>query len=321
MFISIAVVIVNSLSVTVSIKSGAHHCYSRLLLKNMIFQSSLNQGVLPHIWKSGAIVPVHKKGSRTECGNYRPISLTCICSKILEHIIVSNISDHLDAYHVLCEEQHGLRHHRCCESQLISTIDDIASSLNEWGQCDVLFLDFSKAFHRVPHSHLIYKLNHYGICGPLLKWLESFLTNNRSQHVILNNCTSHETSVLSGIPQGTILAPLLFLLYVNDLPQCVCNKIKLYPDDVLLYSVIHSEADCVRLQEDLKLLHQWSILWQMESNPSKCEFLRMTNKRNPITYQYSISDAVITHAKYLRVIIDEKLSWNEHILKVTNKAR
>ena len=236
----------------------------------MIFQASLNQGVLPHIWKSGAIVPVHKKGSRTECGNYRPISLTCICSKILEQIIVSNISDHLDAYHVLCNEQHGFRHRRCCESQLISTIDDFGSCLNEGGQCDVLFLDFSKAFDRVPHSRLLYKLNHYGIRSPLLKWLESFLTN-RSQHVILNNCTSHETSVLSGVPQDTVLAPLLFLLYVNDLPQCVRNKIKLYADDVL-YSVIHSEADRVRLQEDLKMLYQWSILWQMEFNPSKCEF-------------------------------------------------
>jgi len=110
----------------------------------MIFQASLNQGALPHIWKSGAIVPVYKKGSRTECSNYRPISLTCICSKILEHIIVFNISEHLDTHHVLCDEQHGFHHRRCCESQLISTIDDFASCLNKGGQCDVLFLDLVK---------------------------------------------------------------------------------------------------------------------------------------------------------------------------------
>ena len=93
----------------------------------IIFQASLNQGILPVIWESGAIVPVNKKGSRTECSNYRPISHTCICSKILEHIIVSNISEHLDTHHVLCDEQHGFRHQRCCESQLISTIDDFAT--------------------------------------------------------------------------------------------------------------------------------------------------------------------------------------------------
>jgi len=100
--------------------------------------------------------------------------------------------------------------------------------------------------------------------GSLLKWLESFLTNC-SQHVILNNRSSHETNVLSGVPQGTVLAPLLFLLYINDLPQCDCSRIKHYADDVL-YSVIHSEADCILLQEDLKMLHQWSVIWQMEFN-------------------------------------------------------
>jgi len=103
---------------------------------------------------------------------------------------------------------------------------------------------FSTPFNRVPHSHLFYKLNHYCIHGSLLKWLESFPTN-RSQHVILNNRSSYETSVLSGVSQGTVLAPLLFLLYINDLPQCAHNRIKFYADDVLLYSVIHSEADCV----------------------------------------------------------------------------
>jgi len=131
-----------------------------------------------------------------------------ICSKILEHIIVSNISDHPDAHHVLCDEQHGFRHRRSCESQLISTIDDFASCLNDGGQCDVLFLDFSKAFNRVPHSRLLYKFNHYGIRGPLLKWLESFLTNC-SQHIILNNRSSHETSVY----QVSHRAPSWHLLY------------------------------------------------------------------------------------------------------------
>ena len=110
----------------------------------------------------------------------------------------------------------------------------------------------------MPHSRLFYKLHHYGIRGPLLLWIKGFLTN-RSQRVVLDNKESYSTNVLSGVPQGTVLAPLLFLLYVNDLPDCVRNKIKLYADDVLLYSVICGTADCIRLQEDLNLLYQWSV--------------------------------------------------------------
>jgi len=124
--------------------------------------------------------------------------------------------------------------------------------------------------------------------------------------------------------QSTILAPLLFLPYVNNLPDCVYNKIKLYADDVLLYSVIRSKADCIHLQEDLNLLYQWSVLWLMDFNPIKCEFLRITSKKNPIVYQYCIDNSIIkqtTHSKYLGVTVDERLTWKEHILNIVNKAR
>ena len=165
----------------------------------------------------------------------------------------------MSEHNILCDEQHGFRNHRSCESQLINTVHDFVSCLNDGGQCDVLFLDFKKAFDKVPHSRLFYKLHHYGIRGSLLLWIKGFLTN-RTQRVVLDNKERHSTKVLSGVLQGTVLAPLLFLLYVNDLPECVYNKIKLYADDVLLYSVICSKADCIRLQEDLNLLNQWSVL-------------------------------------------------------------
>ena len=177
-------------------------------------------------------------------------------------------------HNILCDEQHGFRNHRSCESQLIYTVHDFASCLNDGGKCDVLFLDFKKPFDK---SRLFYKLLHYGIRGSLLSWIGGFLTN-QSQRVVLDNKESHSTNVLSDVPQGTILAPLLFLLYMNDLPDHVCNKIKLYADDVLLYSVVHSEVDCIHLQEDLNLLYQWSVIWHMDFNPVKCEFLWITNK-------------------------------------------
>ena len=118
----------------------------------IIFQASLDQGSLPVIWKTAAVVPIFKKGSKTDPCNYRPILLTCICSKILEHIVYSSISEHLDQYGILCDEQHGFRQKRSCKTQLITTINDFAECLNQRGQCDVLLLDFSKAFDKVSHS-------------------------------------------------------------------------------------------------------------------------------------------------------------------------
>ena len=289
---------------------------------SVIFQASLDQGVLPSIWKTAKVVPIHKKGIKSDPCNYRPVSLTCICCKILEHIVYSSISDHLASFNILCDEQHGFRNKRSCETQLITTVNDFAKCLNQKGQCDVLLLDFSKAFDKVPHSRLYYKLQHYGIDGPVLLWVKSFLSC-RSQYVVLEGKNSLSTKVLSGVPQGTVLAPLLFLLYINDLPACVNNKVKLYADDVLLYSFIESESDCMALQEDLDKLTEWADMWLMDFNPKKCEHLRITNKHSPVIYSYFLGNTVITeviHTKYLGVTFDQKLSWSEHIQRISSKA-
>ena len=289
---------------------------------SLIFQASLNQGTLPAIWKSALVVPIYKKGNKRDPGNYRPVSLTCICSKIMEHIVYSCLFDHLNHFQVLRDEQHGFRQHRSCETQLISTVHDFALCLNQRGQCDVLLLDFCKAFDKVPHSRLFSKLQFYGVQGSLLRWIKNFLTN-RSHQVIIDNKRSDSCNVLSGVPQGTVLAPLLFLIYINDLPLHVSNKVRLYADDVILYSHIHSMDDCCILQKDLDSLTQWSHKWQMHFNPRKCEFLRITNKKNHISFNYHINDCSIqevTHTKYLGVVLDQHLSWNDHIKQVASKA-
>ena len=164
----------------------------------------------------------------------------------------------------------------------------------------VLALDFSKGFNKVPHARLYQKLSHYGVRGSILSWLQAFLTD-RSQYVILDNMKSYATPVLSGVLQGTVLAPLLFLMYINDLSTCVQNKVRLYDDDVLIYSYINSKDDCIPLQQDLTALEQWSLKWQMLFNPVKCVFLHITNKKSHNYYiaKSPIKEATIRECKLI----------------------
>ena len=288
----------------------------------LVFQASLNQQKLPIDWKIAHVVPIFKKGDRASPNNYRPISLTCLCCKILEHIIQSNIYTHLTRHQVFCDEQHGFRAQRSCESQLTLTIDDFATCLNNKDLIHAIFLDFSKAFDKVSHKKLCYKLSLYGIRGPILGWIEDFLSN-RTQKVLVNGEKSDPVNVLSGVPQGTVLAPLLFLYYVNDLPSLVKSKIRMYADDTLIYNTIHNINDCLQLQNDLTELEKWSRIWQMDFNPSKCEFLMITNKKLALQFNYCINNQLIKevqHVKYLGVTIDSRLTWREHINVLSRKA-
>ena len=229
---------------------------------------------------------------------------------------------HLDEYNALTDCQHGFRKRRSCESQLIIIINDLLSNLNENKQTDILLLDFAKAFDKVPHERLCQKLFHYGVRGPLLEWIKNFLIG-RSQSVLLEGHKSLSMPVLSGVPQGTVLGPLLFLCYINDLPNSVTSKIRLYADDVLLFSTVDTLEDCSQLQLDLGNLGTWAKIWQMEFNPDKCQHLQITNKHNFIDFTYRICNCYIqkvNHAKYLGVVIDKHLSWSEHISQIIKKA-
>ena len=179
----------------------------------LIFQASLQQGEIPDDWRQANIAPVFKKGDRSVAANYRPISLTSVCSKVLEHIIHSQIMKHLDTHQILTDQQHGFRKKRSCESQLILTVQDLASAMEENEQIDAILLDFSKAFDKVSHQRLAIKLHHYGIRGHLLEWIKSFLTN-RCQRVMVEGQTSTPVPVTSRVPPrdspGTPVVPHLY---------------------------------------------------------------------------------------------------------------
>ena len=282
----------------------------------ILFQASLDQGIVPSDWKEANIMPLFKKGDRSLAENYRPISLTSVSGKLLEHVVHSSIMTHFDKYDVLDNAQHGFRKKRSCVSQLIVTINDFANCLKNSQQIDAILLDFSKAFDKVDHEGLILKLEHLGIRNSLLSWVRSFLID-RKQRVVVEGMASTPTKVLSGVPQGTVLGPLFFLVYINDITKGLSIKtfIRLFADDALLYRIINNPSDSVTLQKDLNTLQLWEKKWKMEFHPGKCNLLRITNKITPIKYIYKIHDIPILEtdsAKYLGVLIDSNLHWRSH---------
>ena len=177
-----------------------------------LFNLSLETGEIPNAWRHALVQPVYKKGDRSSAANYRPISLTAVCCKLLEHVVRSGITNHLESNKILTNAQHGFRKQRSCESQLLLTINDFASTLDEGGQTDAILLDFSKAFDVVPHKRLLLKLHYYGIRGKTLAWVENFLSN-RTQQVAVDGKLSNIGQVTSGVPQGSVLGPTLFLVF------------------------------------------------------------------------------------------------------------
>ncbi|KAI8480025.1 hypothetical protein Bbelb_422330 [Branchiostoma belcheri] len=274
-----------------------------------IFQHSLNTAEIPKDWRDANICAIFKKGDRAVPSNYRPVSLTCISCKLLEHIIHSQIMKHLEIYSILTDYQHGFRAKRSTETQLILTVHDIAGALNSKPQVDLAILDFTKAFDKVPHGRLISKLEYYGIQGPTLNWLKAFLTN-REQTVVVEGKASAPVKVASGVPQGTVLGPLLFLLYINDLPYQLDSNVRLFADDCLLYVELSTQTDSQLLQKDLNTLEEWQSKWLMQFNPEKCYIMHITNKRTPHATSYQFCGQALATTKthpYLGVTLTSGL--------------
>ena len=283
-----------------------------------IFQASIDTGKLPDDWLNANIAPVNKKGDVHLPENYRPVSLTCVSCKLLEHIICKNTYS-TKRNKILTTLNHGFRSGYSCETQLVATVHDLLGKFDVGAQIDMVILDFSKAFDTVPHQKLLHKMRQYGVDGNINAWLCDFLTN-RKMRVVIDGEESEAVPVDSGVPQGTVLGPLLFLCHINDLPDSVKSTIRLFADDCLLYQQIKSREDHISLQYYLQNLETWAKTWGMRSNAKKCYIMSINNKS---THFYQLDGHILQQVPenpYLGVTISEDLKWSLHISKITKKA-
>ena len=247
-----------------------------------LFQQSIDKGKIPKERSLANICPLFKEGDRSLACNYRPVSLTCAPGKLLQHIICSNIMAHLYEHKPLSEKQHAFRKWHSCETQLITV-----KIFDNQGQIDTFILDFEKAFATPPHELLKSKLFSYGIGGNTMKWIDAFLCF-RQKRVVVNGVKSDWAPVVSGVPQGTVLGPLLFFLYINDIMSDIESEIRLFADDCVCYHEIKDIRDTLKLQKDIDRLGIWARKWGMRFQPVKCSMMQLTKMRNRIDASYTL---------------------------------
>ena len=288
-----------------------------------VFRNSLNSGKVPRLWKTANITAVHKKGPRDDVKNYRPISLTCICSKIMETLIRNQVMEHIVRNNILGNQQHGFSSGRSCLTNLLLMLEECSSNMDNKQPTDIIYLDFAKAFDTVPHTRLCHKLQATGIRGEVLGWLENFL-DSRTQRVVLNGCASPWEEVLSGVPQGSVIGPTLFLIFIHDIASNIQSPVQIFADDTKIYRSIQSNSDELTLQQDLQQVEQWSKVWKLSFNTTKCQVLRMGSSKfqtNRPAYQLNeVSLANVTEQRDLGVLMDGELDFDKHVNNCIHKA-
>ncbi len=294
----------------------------------MIFRYSVQNGKLPKEWKDAYISAIYKKGDRKEPVNYRPVSLTSVICKVLESIIRDHLVAHMKRNKLFSSRQFGFIQGRATTLQLLNVLDTWTEIIDKKGSIDVIYMDFQKAFDKVPHHRLIKKIESYGIKGELLDWVKDFL-RNRKQQVVVNGQKSGKMDVTSGIPQGSVLGPLLFVIFINDLPDVVQNcETFMFADDTKLFRQVKSKEEEQMLQSDLSKLETWSNDWLLKFHPQKCKVMTLGYGSNTSTTQYTMNDGNggsivldrVSNEKDIGVTIDSKLSFETHIHEKINRA-
>ena len=250
---------------------------------HVIFQCSLDQGQIPDCWKQGVVSPLYKNGDRHDRKNYRPVTITSVLCRVLEKIMRKQILFHLENNNIITKHQHGFTKRKSCETNLLESYDFITDMIDKGMAVDEIFLDLAKAFDKVPCQRLMFKLKEYGLNSTTLNWIESFISG-RSQVVRIKGAYSRRLNVWSGVPQGSVLGPVLFTLFINDLLNDVVSLGKIFADDTKLIKVVDFVDDADVLQRDLNRLCEWCKTWKMEFNTGKCKVMHYGANNNRFLY-------------------------------------
>ena len=309
--------------------------FPALILKNcdkelsiplcIFYRNSLDCGLIPKQLKNAKITPVYKGGSRSEAKNYRPIALTSHIIKVLEKLLVKDISSYLEENNKLNQDQYGFRTGRSCLAQLLAHHEKLLTALEHNKNMDVIYLDFAKAYDKVDHGILLNKVKDMGISGKIGVWLHCFLTD-REQSVSVGGIVTQTSVVISGVPQGSVLGPLLFLIHITDINEHVKHSsVASFADDTRVLKKVLSKTEAAQLQADLSALYQWANENNMLFNNNKFEHLRYTQGANNTTHVYVAQDGTNIDTKEcvrdLGVTLTCDGSFTKHITNVTKKAR
>jgi hypothetical protein len=286
----------------------------------LLLRKSLDEGNVPNDWKLANVTPIFKKGSRSRADNYRPVSLTSQICKIAESIIRDSIVKHLEENELIKSSQHGFRRGYSCLTNLLSFLDKATECWDSGDSMDVIYTDFAKAFDKVPHQRLLQKLENHGISGRVRRWIEAWL-GGRQQRVYMRGQGSGWRSVTSGVPQGSVLGPILFLIFINDIDCGIINWILKFADDTKLFGRVNTEDEAAGLQRDMDTLCTWASDWQMKFNVEKCKTMHIGFANKGFTYSmngHKLEE--INNEKDLGIIIRNDLKVSDQCQQACNKA-
>lgn len=297
-------------------------CKDQLLLPVYnIIVSSLTEGKVPSEWKRAHIVPIYKGGNNEDPLNYRPVSLTSVMCKLCEGVIKDEWLKYLERMKVITEAQFGFRRGKSCVTNLLcfySRVIEVVQEREGWADC--VYLDLRKAFDKVPHKRLIWKIEKYGgVQGKLLEWMKDYLTE-RQMSTVVRGAESSWGEVTSGVPQGSVLGPLMFVIYVNDMVEGIDSYVSLFADDAKIMRRIENIESCEQLQQDLDRIYEWSRDWEMEFNARKCHVMEMGKSKGRPSGNYKLGEGIlqkVTEEKDLGVVMEDSLSPEKHVNRIT----